>query len=152
MSLLLQFLIGSLFGSGLVVAGMSNPQKVQNFLDLASIPTGGWDPSLMFVLGGGALVTFIGYRFVLRRSRPIFDIQFHMPKAKHIDAPIIVGPAIFGVGWGLAGFCPGPALTALGTGSTQAILFVVAMIAGMFGARILALRSIAAASPVTPAR
>lgn len=138
MSLLIQLCIGLLFGSGLIVAGMSNPQKVQNFLDFASIPTGGWDPSLIFVMGGGALVTFLGYRLVLQRNRPIFDVQFHLPMAKGIDVAIIVGPAIFGIGWGLAGFCPGPALTALGTGSTQALLFVAAMIAGMISARLLA--------------
>ena len=151
MSLIVQLFIGLLFGSGLVVAGMSNQQKVQNFLDLAAITTGGWDPSLIFVMGGGALVTFLGYRLVLKRARPIFDTQFHMPKAKHIDAPIVIGPAIFGIGWGLVGFCPGPALTALGTGSTQALLFVAAMIVGMIGARTLALKSIAS-TPATQAR
>ena len=114
MSLLIQLFIGLLFGSGLVVAGMSNPQKVLNFLDFAAIQTGGWDPSLLLVMGGGTLVTLTGYRFVLKHSRPIFDTQFHMPKAKHIDAPIIVGPAIFGIGWGLVGLCPGPAFTAIG--------------------------------------
>jgi uncharacterized protein len=146
MSLLVQFLIGLLFGSGLVVAGMSDPAKVQNFLDLAAIPTGGWDPSLAFVMGAGTLVTYLGYRLVLKRKQPIFDTQFHLPKAKHIDAPIIVGPAIFGIGWGLGGFCPGPAFTAVGTGSSQAIIFVIAMLAGMVAARVLALRQINAAA------
>jgi uncharacterized protein len=147
MSFLTQFFIGLLFGSGLVVAGMSDPQKVLNFLDLAAIPSGGWDPSLMFVMGGGALVTFLGYRFVLKRKQPIFDTQFHMPKAKGIDAPIIVGPAIFGIGWGLGGFCPGPAFTALGTGSPHALFFVLAMVVGMVGARMAALKSIGASTP-----
>jgi uncharacterized protein len=148
MSLFVQFLIGLLFGSGLVVAGMSDPAKVQNFLDLAAIPTGGWDPSLAFVMGAGTLVTYFGYRFVLKGKQPIFDTQFHLPKAKHIDAPIVVGPAIFGIGWGLGGFCPGPAFTALGTGSTQAMTFVVAMLIGMVAARVLALRQIAASATV----
>jgi uncharacterized protein len=148
MSLVVQFLIGLLFGSGLVVAGMSDPAKVQNFLDLAAIPTGGWDPSLAFVMGAGTLVTYLGYRFVLKRKQPLFDTQFHLPKAKHIDAPIVVGPAIFGIGWGLGGFCPGPAFTALGTGSTQAMTFVVAMLIGMVAARVLALRQIAASATV----
>ncbi len=148
MSMLVQFLIGLLFGSGLVVAGMSDPAKVQNFLDLAAIPTGGWDASLAFVMGAGTLVTYLGYRFVLKRKQPIFDSQFHMPKAKHIDAPIVVGPAIFGIGWGLGGFCPGPAFTALGTGSSQAIIFVVAMLVGMVAARLLALKQIGAATPI----
>lgn len=151
MSLLVQFLIGLLFGSGLVVAGMSDPAKVQNFLDLAAIPSGGWDPSLAFVMGAGTLVTYLGYRFVLKRKQPIFDAQFHLPKAKHVDAPIIVGPAIFGIGWGLGGFCPGPAFTAVGTGSSQAIIFVVAMLVGMVTARVLALRQINAAASVLKA-
>lgn len=148
MSLFVQFLIGLLFGSGLVVAGMSDPAKVQNFLDLAAIPSGGWDPSLAFVMGAGTLVTYLGYRFVLKRNQPLFDTQFHLPKAKHIDAPIVIGPAIFGIGWGLGGFCPGPAFTALGTGSTQAMTFVVAMLIGMVAARVLALRQIAASATV----
>lgn len=143
MSLIIQFLIGLLFGSGLVVAGMSNPQKVLNFLDIASITTGSWDPSLAFVMAGGIIVTYLGYAYVLKRKQPIFDTQFHLPHAKAINAPIIVGPAIFGIGWGLAGFCPGPAFTALGTGSVHAALFVAAMLAGMIGARRLALRQIA---------
>jgi uncharacterized protein len=136
MSLLVQFLIGLLFGTGLVVAGMSDPAKVQNFLDVA----GSWDPSLAFVMGGGVLVTFIGYRYVLKFTHPIFDDTFHLPKATEIDLPILLGPAIFGIGWGLAGFCPGPAFTALGTGSISATIFVVAMLAGMVGARLLALK------------
>jgi uncharacterized protein len=151
MSLLVQFLIGLLFGSGLVVAGMSDPAKVQNFLDLAAIPTGGWDPSLAFVMGAGTLVTYLGYRFVLKRKQPIFDTQFHMPKAKHIDAPIVVGPAVFGIGWGLGGFCPGPAFTAVGTGSGHAITFVVAMVLGMVAARLLALKLISVTAPESKA-
>jgi uncharacterized protein len=142
MSLIVQFLIGLLFGSGLVVAGMSNPQKIQNFLDLAAMPSGGWDPSLAFVMGAGALVTYLGYKIVLKREQPIFDTQFHMPKKIALDAPIIVGPAIFGIGWGLSGFCPGPAFTAIGMGSGQAILFVIAMLAGMITARLIALKQI----------
>lgn len=142
MSLAIQFLIGLLFGTGLVVAGMSDPAKVVNFLDLAAISTGGWDPSLAFVMAAGTLVTFVGYRYVLKRKSPIFDTQFHLPQAKNINAPIVVGPAIFGIGWGLAGFCPGPAFTALGTGNSNAVLFVVAMMVGMFAARQLALKSI----------
>jgi uncharacterized protein len=151
MSLFVQFLIGLLFGTGLVVAGMSDPSKVQNFLDIAAASSGGWDPSLAFVMGAGTLVTYFGYRFVLKRKQPIFDTQFHLPKAKHIDAPIIVGPAIFGIGWGLGGFCPGPAFTAVGTGSGQAITFAVAMLIGMIAARKLALKSISNTAPASKA-
>ena len=139
MPILVQFLIGLLFGSGLVVAGMSDPAKVLNFLELAAIPMGSWDPSLAFVMAGGVIVTFIGYRLVLKRPQPLFDTQFHMPTFRDIDARVVAGPAIFGVGWGLAGFCPGPALTALGTGSSQALLFVAAMLAGMVAARVMLL-------------
>jgi uncharacterized membrane protein YedE/YeeE len=135
MSLLLQFVIGLTFGSGLVLAGMTNPAKVLNFLDVAAIPTGGWDPSLALVLAGAIAVTFIGFKIVLRRKQPIFADTFHLPSAKELDVRIVVGPAIFGIGWGLAGFCPGPALTALSGSSVSAFQFVAAMLIGMGAAR-----------------
>ncbi len=141
MAILVQFIIGLVFGLGLVVSGMSNPAKVLNFLDLASIRTGAWDASLAFVMLAAVAVTFVGFRFVLRRERPIFGEKFHLPTATDLDARIIAGPAIFGIGWGLAGFCPGPALTALGGGSQAAFLFVAAMLTGMVAARWLAIRS-----------
>lgn len=149
MSVVLQLFIGLLFGSGLVVAGMSNPQKVLNFLNLSAISTGGWDPSLAFVLGGAVIVTFIGYGLVLKRERPLFDTEFHLPRARSINAPVIVGPAIFGVGWGLVGLCPGPAFTALGNGSPRAAIFMIMMLAGMIVARLLALKQIGATAPAT---
>ena len=135
MSIVVQFVIGLVFGLGLVIAGMSDPAKVLNFLDLGAIPTGGWDPSLAFVMGGAIAVTFTGFRLVLRRKQPIFGGKFHIPTATDIDARIIAGPAIFGIGWGLAGFCPGPALTALTTGGSAALIFVATMLVGMAGAR-----------------
>jgi uncharacterized membrane protein YedE/YeeE len=138
MSVILQFAIGLLFGLGLVVGGMSDPAKVLNFLDIAAIPAGTWDPSLAFVVGGGIVVTLVGFRFVFKRSQPIFGEKFHLPSANELDARIISGPAIFGVGWGLAGFCPGPAFTALGSGTPAALTFVAAMLTGMFAARWLA--------------
>lgn len=143
MTLLLQFLIGLLFGAGLVVAGMSDPAKVLSFLDLAAIPSGGWDPSLALVLLAATGVTFAGYRLVLRRPLPVLATEFHLPHKTAIEAPVVVGPAIFGVGWGLVGLCPGPAFVALGTGRAEAFLFVAAMLLGMLAARLLALRSIA---------
>lgn len=148
MSILVQFAIGLVFGLGLVIAGMSDPAKVLNFLDLAAIQTDGWDPSLAFVMAGAIIVTFIGFKLVLRRPQPIFGGKFHLPTATDIDARIIVGPAIFGVGWGLAGFCPGPAFTALTTGGIAALMFVAAMLFGMGGARWLASRP-AALVPAT---
>jgi uncharacterized membrane protein YedE/YeeE len=140
MSIVAQFAIGLVFGLGLVVAGMSDPAKVLNFLDLGAIPTGGWDPSLAFVMAGAIAVTFIGFKLVLRRPQPIFGGKFHLPTASDIDARIIAGPAIFGIGWGLAGFCPGPAFTALTTGGSPALIFVATMLVGMAGARWLANR------------
>ncbi|MFM9968885.1 MAG: DUF6691 family protein [Burkholderiales bacterium] len=131
MSALLQFVIGMVFGLGLVIAGMSNPAKVLNFLDLA----GTWDPSLALVMVGAITVALIGYRLVLARPRPIFADIFHLPNAKEIDSPVVIGPAIFGIGWGLAGFCPGPAFTALSGVSAAAVLFVIAMLIGMYAAQ-----------------
>ncbi|NUB46712.1 YeeE/YedE family protein [Fertoebacter nigrum] len=146
MAVLIQFAIGLIFGVGLVVAGMSDPAKVLNFLDFAAIPARTWDASLAFVLGGAVAVTAIGFRLVLRRGQPVFGTAFHLPNARAIDARIITGPAIFGIGWGLAGFCPGPALTALGAGTLPAITFVASMLVGMIAARWLAERQTTAAS------
>jgi uncharacterized protein len=134
MRFLSQFLIGLLFGCGLVISGMSNPAKVLNFLDLMAIRTGTWDPSLMFVMGGGVVVTFIGYRLLGGRTTPVLASSFEWPTLKTIDRPLVAGAAIFGIGWGLAGFCPGPAFTALGTLQQDAMIFVVAMLLGMFAA------------------
>jgi hypothetical protein len=137
---ILQFAIGLTFGIGLVLSGMSDPAKVLNFIDLAGISSGTWDPSLAFVMAGAVAVTFAGYNRIQRQPRPIFGAQFHLPTKQELDRRIILGPAIFGVGWGLAGFCPGPAFTALGFGSTASVIFVAAMLAGMVLARWLASR------------
>ncbi|MGY3119383.1 putative membrane protein YedE/YeeE [Bradyrhizobium sp. S3.14.4] len=138
MAILIQFAIGLVFGIGLIVSGMSNPAKVLNFLDVAGIPAGTWDASLAFVMAGAVAVTFIGFSRVLKLARPFFADRFYLPTRKDIDPRIIAGPAIFGIGWGLAGFCPGPALTALGFGSASAFIFVAAMFAGMVLARFIA--------------
>jgi uncharacterized membrane protein YedE/YeeE len=135
MSLILQFAAGLLFGIGLLVSGMANPNKVIGFLDLARIPAGSWDPSLAFVMAGAVAVTFIGYRLAWRRPAPIFAAEFDLPKARRLDKAIIVGPVIFGIGWGLAGICPGPALVLLGTAGLPALCFVASMLTGMFLAR-----------------
>jgi hypothetical protein len=140
MAILLQFAVGLTFGFGLLLSGMSDPAKVLNFLDFAGIGRGNWDPSLAFVMAGAIAVTVIGYRLVLRRDRPLFGETFHLPTQQELDLRILSGPAIFGVGWGLAGFCPGPALTALGFGTSAAMTFVAAMAAGMLLARWLANR------------
>jgi uncharacterized protein len=138
MAVLLQFIVGLIFGLGLVLSGMSNPAKVLNFLDLGGIASGTWDPSLAFVMAGAVAVTFAGYRWVLGRSQPFFGERFHLPIERELDLRIVAGPAVFGVGWGLVGFCPGPALTALGFGTRSALIFVVAMFVGMWLARWLA--------------
>jgi uncharacterized membrane protein YedE/YeeE len=149
MAVFLQFAVGLVFGFGLLLSGMSDPAKVLNFLDLGGIASGGWDPSLAFVMAGAVAVTFVGFRLVLRRSRPLFAERFHLPTMRELDVRIIAGPALFGVGWGLAGFCPGPALTALGFGSRAAVIFVAAMFAGMWLARFLS-RLPSAAAIATP--
>ncbi|SFZ85544.1 hypothetical protein SAMN02983003_2709 [Devosia enhydra] len=139
--ILMAGLIGLVFGTGIAVSGMANPAKVLNFFDLF----GTWDPSLAFVMGGALLVTAIGYRFVLKRPAPMFEARFHLPGSRRIDMPLIGGSAVFGIGWGIAGFCPGGAIPALGLGEASAFIFVGAMMAGIFAAR--ALRTAMAARP-----
>ena len=135
MAVVLPCAVGLVFGLGLLLSGMSDPAKVLNFLDLRGIAAGNWDPSLAFVMAGAVAVAFAGFRLVLRRSRPLFGEKFHLPTGRELDFRILSGPAIFGIGWGLAGFCPGPALTALGFGSGAAFIFVAAMLGGMWLAR-----------------
>ncbi len=137
-----QFFTGLIFGLGLVISGMSNPAKVQNFLDVWAIASGGWDPSLLFVMAGAIIVTSIGYRLAWRQPRPVLADRFDLPTATSIDLKLVAGPAIFGIGWGLAGVCPGPAFTLLPLRPAQAASFVIAMLAGMFAARWLAHRTI----------
>ncbi|WP_404404572.1 DUF6691 family protein [Pelagibacterium halotolerans] len=124
-------LIGLVFGTGIAISGMANPAKVLNFFDFA----GTWDPSLAFVMGSALAVTAIGYRFVLKRPTPLFDKSFHLPTARQIDTPLVAGAAIFGIGWGITGFCPGGAIPALGLGEPDALIFVAAMIGGIALAR-----------------
>lgn len=124
---------GLLFGLGLVVSGLVNSAKVLNFLDIA----GQWDPSLALVMGAAVVTTAIGYKLVLARSRPLLDAAFHLPKATDVDTPLLTGAAVFGIGWGLVGYCPGPAVAALSLGSHATLVFVAAMVAGMVVARML---------------
>ena len=125
--LLSQYAIGVLFGWGLIISGMSNPQKVLGFLDL----TGLWDPSLMFVMLGAVMVGLGGFYVVSKRTEAFFGGALHIPSRRDITKPLIIGSLIFGAGWGIAGFCPGPALVALGAGHLKALVFVVAMLVGM---------------------
>jgi uncharacterized membrane protein YedE/YeeE len=135
MKIALQFMAGLVFGLGLVIAGMSNPAKVLNFLDVAAIARGGWDASLAFVMAGAIAVTFIGYRLAWGREAPLFDTRFHLPTRADIDAQLVAGAAIFGLGWGLTGVCPGPAFTLLAAPTVNVLLFVAAMFAGLYLAR-----------------
>jgi uncharacterized membrane protein YedE/YeeE len=126
------FLAGLIFGLGLLISGMANPAKVQNFLDLA----GSFDPSLIFVMAGALAVTFIGYRLVLRRERPVLAERFYLPAGSIIDGRLIFGAALFGVGWGLSGLCPGPAIVSLPLLAKGTLIFVPAMLAGIAIARL----------------
>lgn len=117
---------GIVFGLGLAVSQMVNPAKVLAFLDIA----GRWDPSLALVMGGALVVTFFGYRWVLGHDRPVYADTFRLPTARDVDARLMSGAAIFGIGWGLVGFCPGPALAALAFGRLEPVLFILAMLAG----------------------
>jgi uncharacterized membrane protein YedE/YeeE len=127
MNLVTAFLSGLLFGAGLILSGMSNPAKVLAFLDVGGV----WDPSLLFVMVGAILVAALAFRFARTRVRPLFGSRIHVPGAGRIDVPLVLGSITFGVGWGLVGYCPGPALTSLAVGGRSTLLFVAAMVAGM---------------------
>ena len=129
-------LAGLVFGLGLLISGMANPAKVQNFLDLAGM----FDPSLIFVMIGAIAVTFLGYRFAFQRPRPILTERFSLPAAKGIDARVILGPALFGIGWGLSGFCPGPAIASLPLLAKGTLIFVPAVLFGIGLVRLLVQR------------
>lgn len=127
MNRITEFLVGLLFGIGLLVSGMTDPAKVQGFLDLA----GAWDPSLAFVMGGAILVGLVAFAVAKRRTRTFLGGAMHLPTSRDIDRRLVVGSLIFGAGWGLAGFCPGPGLVAMGAGEPKAAIFVAAMVGGM---------------------
>jgi len=127
MRFVVTLLAGILFGMGLILSGMANPAKVQNFLDLF----GKWDPSLAFVMGGAIAVTMPGFWLVQKRSMPLFANSFSMPIRSDVDGRLITGAALFGIGWGVGGFCPGPAITAVPLAAPGTLVFVVTMLVGM---------------------
>jgi uncharacterized membrane protein YedE/YeeE len=132
--LLSAFLIGGIFGLGIAVSGMINPAKVLNFFDFA----GSWDPSLAFVMAGGVVVAFVGYRLVFAaRTRPVFEGGFSLPSLSNIDLRLVGGSALFGIGWGIVGFCPGGAIPALGLLYWETPVFLAAMVAGIVAARLI---------------
>ena len=121
---------GALFGLGLAISQLINPRKVLAFLDLA----GDWDPSLALTMAGALAVALVGYRFVFRRSNPICEGRFYLPTKRDIDPPLVLGAVLFGLGWGLGGYCPGPAISALSLGFAEPVWFIAAMIAGGWAA------------------
>lgn len=127
MNRLVEFLVGLLFGIGLILSGMTDPGKVIGFLDLF----GNWDPSLALVMGGAIAVALSAFLLARQRTTNFFGGAMHLPRPGQIDRPLVLGSLVFGVGWGLAGFCPGPALVSLGAGQPKAAVFVLAMLVGM---------------------
>ncbi|XYJ12606.1 YeeE/YedE family protein [Telluria sp. B2] len=127
MHILMALIVGLVFGIGLIVSGMTDPAKVLGFLDLG----GAWDPSLAFVMGGAILVGSIAFRYAGRRERSLLGEAMHLPSATRIDRRLVLGSLAFGAGWGLAGYCPGPALASLASGGLKPLLFTLAMLAGM---------------------
>jgi uncharacterized membrane protein YedE/YeeE len=123
----IEFVLGLTFGLGLLISGMTDPGKVQGFLDLA----GAWDPSLAFVMGGGVMVGLIGFGVAKKKVVSLSGAPLQWPELTRIDRPLVLGSLMFGLGWGLAGFCPGPALVAMASGNDKALVFVLAMMAGM---------------------
>ena len=146
MNLVISAMAGLLFGLGMIVSGMINPAKVLNFLDLA----GHWDPSLAFVMAGAIAVGLPGYRLVARMDRPLFSPRFLLPTRSDLSPDLVIGAAVFGVGWGIAGFCPGPALTALTLGRWPVLLFCVAMLTGMLLGRHIRDNRLGPAAPAGP--
>jgi uncharacterized protein len=127
MAVFFSLLAGAVFGLGLIVSGMANPEKVLGFLDLA----GAWDPSLAFVMAGAVAVAAVAFALARRRTVSLLGLQMKLPTARNLDRRLVVGSMLFGAGWGIAGLCPGPALVALGAGEAKAMVFVVAMLGGM---------------------
>lgn len=129
MSLVLASISGALFGAGLLVSGMTDPARIIGFLD----PLRSWDPRLAFVMGGAVGVYALAFRWIHRhREDPWFDVRFHLPTRQDIDPQLLAGAALFGIGWGLGGLCPGPGIVAAASGSVTGIAFVLAMLAGMY--------------------
>jgi uncharacterized membrane protein YedE/YeeE len=124
---------GALFGVGLYVSQMVDPLKVLHFLDFTAIPAGGWDPSLAFVMGAGLIVMFAAVQFSRGRRQPLFDTYFHEPQYKLIDARLIGGAALFGVGWGMSGICPGPAISLIGFWPQNLLVYLLALFIGSYG-------------------
>ncbi len=144
MHAIITLIAGILFGAGVTISGMVNPMRVLNFMDV----TGTFDPTLIFVMAVGLATTFIGYRVVFKRQQPLYARAFQLPAKRPVDVPLVSGALLFGVGWGLSGFCPGPAVASLVFGYSKSFMFVAAMAAGIMLCR---LAQSARAVPATPA-
>ena len=126
-------LSGALFGVGLYVSQMVDPQKVLRFLDFTAIPSGGWDPSLAFVMASGLIVMFVAVRIGRAREKPLFDTVFHEPEFTRIDTPLVAGAALFGIGWGMSGICPGPAISLIAFWPPNLLIYLLALFVGSYG-------------------
>lgn len=136
-NLLLALVTGSVFGIGLSISQMINPNKVLGFLDIS----GDWDPSLAMVMVGALTVAFLGFRWVRGRQQPLLDSRFHITDKTQLDKPLLIGAALFGIGWGMTGYCPGPAFASIGLGNQEALLMVISIYAGFWAAGLLNNRS-----------
>ena len=124
---------GVLFGFGLYISQMVDPLKVLHFLDVTAIPTGGWDPSLAFVMASALVVMFVAIRIGKTQGRPVFDVQFHQPEFTKIDRPLVLGAALFGIGWGMSGICPGPAISLIAFWPQNLLIYLLALFIGSYG-------------------
>jgi uncharacterized membrane protein YedE/YeeE len=131
MKMVMGYVAGLLFGLGLAISGMTDPARVLGFLDIA----GAWDPTLMFVLGGAVVTSFVGYRLVFKQSAPLFGERFQLPTRQDLDGKLLGGAALFGIGWGLSGYCPGPAIASIGGISLPLAAMLVTMVVGWFAAQ-----------------
>ncbi|TVM06891.1 YeeE/YedE family protein [Vreelandella aquamarina] len=131
MRMLMGYVAGLLFGLGLAISGMTDPARVLGFLDIA----GAWDPTLMFVLGGAVVTSFVGYRLVFKQTAPLFGERFQLPTRQDLDVKLLGGAALFGIGWGLSGYCPGPAIASIGGISLPLAAMLVTMVIGWFAAQ-----------------
>jgi len=132
MQIVVALIAGVIFGLGIMISGMASPAKVLNFFDIA----GTWDPSLAFVMGGALITSLIGYRLAFLRSKPLLSDSFHLPISSAIDLKLIAGAIIFGIGWGITGFCPGGAIPGLGTGQLEVLIFVASLAVGIIATRL----------------
>lgn len=147
MQKILIYIAGAMFGVGVSLGGMANPAKVQNFFDFFGI----WDPSLALVMGGALLIAAPGYYLVFKRGKPLYANSFSVPTNRTIDAKLVLGSAVFGIGWGIAGFCPGASIPVTATLNPDVLIFTGAMLAGIFSAKGMMKLSAARRDPLAPA-